>query len=254
MDNKVVLKNIIKKYLSIKGETLALNNINLSIAEDEFVSIVGPSGCGKSTLLSIISGLISPNQGKVLIDNNLVNEIVPQIGYMLQQDYLFDWRTVYENVKLAFEIKKLVKSDTDKKILNILDSYGLTNFINHYPTSLSGGMRQRVALARTLVTNPEILLLDEPFSSLDYQTKLTLEEEMYKILKTEKKTVILVTHDIAEAISMGDRVVILSQRPAVIKKIIKISFPENTTPLEKRNIPKFQKYFDKIWKELDLDV
>lgn len=254
MENVLDLKNVMKKYVSYKGETLAVKDINLSIKKNEFVSIVGPSGCGKSTLLSLIIGLIPPDNGEIYINNVKNSQICPQIGYMLQEDYLFEWRNVYKNVRLGLEIKGMLNKNTGNKINNLLESYGLKGFAKHYPAELSGGMRQRVALARTLATDPEILLLDEPFSSLDYQTKLTLEEEMDRILKREKKTVILVTHDIAEAISMGDRVVVLSKRPAVIKKIVKIDFDEGLTPLQKRNKKIFQEYFNIIWKELDIHV
>ena len=254
MENALVLKNIKKKYVSLKGETLAIKDINLAIKPDEFVSIVGPSGCGKSTLLSIINGLISPDNGSVYINNQKISGISIDIGYMLQEDYLFEWRTVYKNVRLGLEIKNMINKNTDNLIYKLLESYGLKDFAEHYPAELSGGMRQRVALARTLATNPAILLLDEPFSSLDYQTKLTLEEEMDKILKKEKKTVVLVTHDIAEAISMGDRIIVLSKRPAFIKKIVDIDFEDNLTPIEKRNKKKFQYYFEIIWKELDINV
>ena len=251
-DGKVKLKGIEKKYISVKGETLALKNIDLIVKEQEFISIVGPSGCGKTTLLSIISGLIPPDKGEVIIDNKIITEICPQIGYMLQDDYLFEWRTVFENVKLGLEIKNMIDENTGNKIINLLDSYGLKEFADHYPGELSGGMRQRVALARTLATNPEILLLDEPFSSLDYQTKLKLEQEMASILDKYKKTVILVTHDIAESISMSDRIIVLSSRPGRIKNEFTVEFDKKLTPLEKRNVKKFQTYFNKIWKELDI--
>lgn len=253
-DIKVRIKEINKKYISVKGEVPALSDINLTIRKNEYISVVGPSGCGKTTLLSIISGLIPPDRGDVYINSHLVDSICPEIGYMLQEDYLFAWRTVYQNVRLGLEIKGCLSQDTQKNIMKLLDSYGLADFADHYPGELSGGMRQRVALARTLATDPEILLLDEPFSSLDYQIKLTLEEEMAKILHQQQKTVILVTHDIAEAISMADRVVVLSKRPGRIKEIFNIDFPDDLTPLQKRKVKIFQKYFDKIWGELDLDV
>ena len=253
-DEKIKIADVEKKYLSVKGETIALEGINLTVDENQFISIVGPSGCGKTTLLSIISGLIPPDKGKVLINNKELKGICEKIGYMLQEDYLFEWRTVYQNVRLGLEIKGMVDDDSEQKIMNLLKNYGIADFAESYPGDLSGGMRQRVALARTLATDPEILLLDEPFSALDYQTKLTLEEEMANILNKNKKTVVLVTHDIAEAISMSDKVIVLSKRPGRIKKIKEIKFPEKLTPLEKRNIKQFQDYFDAIWKELDIDV
>ena len=253
-DKKIILKNVSKKYQSLQGETPALQNINLTVKKNEFIAVVGPSGCGKSTLLSIISGLVLPDEGSVYIDEKPIESICDKIGYMLQEDYLFDWRTVFENVKLGLEIQNNVNKNTKEKIYKLLKSYGLKDFARDYPGQLSGGMRQRVALARTLIINPEIILLDEPFSSLDYQSKLKLEEEVSEILNEDKKTVVLVTHDIAEAISMADRVIILSKRPGEIKKIIDIDFGENLTPLARRKVKNFQNYFDKIWKELDIDV
>lgn len=190
----------------------------------------------------------------VSINNLLIDGIVSEAGYMLQEDYLFEWRTVYENVRLGLEIKGMITRDTRGRIQSLLQSYGLGDFIDYYPGELSGGMRQRVALARTMATDPEILLLDEPFSALDYQTKLTLEEEMDSILKKQPKTVILVTHDIAEAISMSDKIIVLSRRPAQIKTILKLEFDDQLTPLQKRNVKIFQIYFDEIWRELDIHV
>lgn len=254
LNNIVELINIKKKYISKKEEILAVTDINISVNKNEFISIVGPSGCGKTTILSIISGLIPPDNGKVYVNGKEINNICKDIGYMLQDDYLFEWRTVFENVKLGLEIKNMINENTEDKINQLLGSYGIKKFKDNYPAELSGGMRQRVALARTLAPEPEILLLDEPFSSLDYQTKLTIEEEMSEILRSQPKTVILVTHDIAEAISMSDRVIILSRRPGRIKKVVNIDFDNNLTPLQKRKINTFQTYFDTIWKELDLDV
>ncbi|ACL69902.1 ABC transporter ATP-binding protein [Halothermothrix orenii] len=251
---KVIVKGVEKKYISKKGETQALKDINFSIFENEFISIVGPSGCGKTTLLSIISGLIPPDKGEVYINGKKVKGICPHIGYMLQEDYLLQWRTVYDNIKLGLEIKGRVNKKTEERINKLLAISGLTDFKDFYPKELSGGMRQRVALARTLAPDPDILLLDEPFSSLDYQTKLMMEEELADILNKDQKTVILVTHDIAEAISLSNRVIILSKRPGKIKKIVDIEFEKGLTPLQKRNIKLFQDYFNNIWKELDINV
>ncbi|MFW6409873.1 MAG: ABC transporter ATP-binding protein [Halanaerobiales bacterium] len=247
----VKINNVSKKYLSFKGETQALVDINLNIKKDEFIAIVGPSGCGKTTLLSIISGLLEPDNGEVFIKNKKISDIRPEIGYMLQEDYLFEWRTVYDNVKLSLEIKGLLDENTPELIHNLLAKYDLENFSAYYPSELSGGMRQRVALARTLAPDPEILLLDEPFSSLDYQTKLRLEEEMYETLLHQPRTVLLVTHDIAEAISMSERVIVLSARPGKIKHKTNVQFARDKTPLEKRKVKSFQNYFDSIWRELN---
>lgn len=243
------------KYLTRAGETDAVRDINLQVQENEFISIVGPSGCGKSTILSIIAGLILPTSGNVFLDGKEITGISNRVGYMLQQDFLYEWRTIYKNAILGLEVQKKLTPGNCAKTRELLERYGLKGFENHYPNQLSGGMRQRAALIRTLAVNPEILLLDEPFSALDYQTKLSMEEEMYQILQEQKKTVLLVTHDIAEAISVSNRVVILTQRPAMVKRIIDIEFDEPyLTPLQKREKPRFQRYFNIIWEELDIHV
>lgn len=249
------LHNIGMKYQSLNGEIPALENINMNVREGEFVSIVGPSGCGKSTLLSIISGLLPPTTGSVLIEEEIVKGTSKKIGYMLQKDHLFDWRTITQNVLLGLEIQKAVMSETKEYAEQLLATYGLAEFRNKYPGQLSGGMRQRVALIRTLVTNPQILLLDEAFSALDYQTRLAVNDDIYAIIKKENKTAIMVTHDIAESISMADRVIVLTRRPGTIKSchIIKMKLDERT-PLSSREIPEFQTYFRQIWKELDVHV
>ncbi len=243
------------KYLTKEGETEAVKEFNLQVDKNEFISIVGPSGCGKSTILSLIAGLLQPTIGNIYIDGNSVSRVNNKVGYMLQEDYLYEWRTIYKNAILGLEIQNKLTSENCQQTRELLNKYGLGDFMNHYPDQLSGGMRQRAALIRTLAVDPEILLLDEPFSALDYQTRLSMEEEMYHILQDQKKTVLLVTHDIAEAISMSDKVVILSHRPATVKMILDIEFEEpHLTPLKKREIPKFQRYFNIIWKELDIHV
>jgi len=251
----VEVHNLGMKYQSLNGEINALENINLSVKEGEFISIVGPSGCGKSTLLSLISGLIAPTSGKVLINGKEVLKTSRDVGYMLQKDHLFDWRTIYENVILGLEITKTLTQETKNYALELLRTYGLLEFKDKYPEQLSGGMRQRAALIRTLAVRPQILLLDEAFSALDYQTRLAVTDDIYKIIKKENKTAILVTHDIAESISMADRVVVLTKRPGRIKNIheIKLSCPERT-PLCSREAPEFRYYFNQIWKELDVHV
>ena len=237
------VKNICKTYQSLNGEIEALKNISFDIKEGEYISIIGPSGCGKSTLLSIISGLESKSSGEIYIDG--------KIGYMLQKDNLLEWRTIYKNVLLGLEIQKDNTQENREYVEELLKKYGLYEFKDKYPAQLSGGMRQRVALIRTLAIRPKILLLDEAFSALDYQTRLMVTEDIFKILKAENITALMVTHDISEAISMSDRVIVLSERPAIVKSIHKINFEmENRTPLNCRENPKFSKYFNLMWKEL----
>jgi len=243
--------NIEQKYQAENGEVKAIKNVSFSVGKAEFISIVGPSGCGKSTLLSIISGLLKPTNGEVYINGERIDGISPQIGYMLQKDNLLDWRTIYKNVLLGLEIRGRKTKENLNRVEHLLKTYGLYEFRDKYPAQLSGGMRQRVALIRTLAINPDILLLDEAFSALDYQTRLTVTDDVYRILKREQVTTLMVTHDIPESISMSDRIIILSERPAIIKEILDIEFDiENRTPLNCRNDPKFSKYFNHIWKEL----
>lgn len=251
----VEIHNLCMKYQSLNGEINALQDINLSIDKGEFISIVGPSGCGKSTLLSLVSGLITPTSGSVLINGKEVAGTSDEVGYMLQKDHLFDWRTIQENVLLGLEVRRALTHENKQYVENLLKIYGLYEFKDKYPGQLSGGMRQRAALIRTLAVKPEILLLDEAFSALDYQTRLAVTEDIYTIIKKENKTAILVTHDIAESISMADRVVVLSKRPASIKNIHKVSLScPNRTPLSCREAPEFRQYFNEIWKELDVHV
>lgn len=251
----VKLQNIDMKYHTQNDEIVALENVNFEMFKGEFVGIVGPSGCGKSTLLSIISGLVKPTGGIVYINSREKASPSSNVGYMLQKDHLFDWRTILQNIMLGLEINNRLTSKAREYVMNLLKTYGLFEFRNNYPNELSGGMRQRVALIRTLATTPDILLLDEAFSALDYQTRLLVTEDIYSIIKNENKTSILVTHDIAEAISMCDRIVILSRRPGTIKKIINIKLScQNRTPLSSREAPEFREYFNQIWKELDIHV
>lgn len=243
--NKILkIKNIYKTYQAKNGEIEALKDINFDVEQGEYISIIGPSGCGKSTLLSIISGLEEKNKGQIYIDG--------KIGYMLQKDNLLEWRTIYKNVLLGLEIQKALTEENKSYAIELLKKYGLYEFRNKYPTQLSGGMRQRVALIRTLAIRPKILLLDEAFSALDYQTRLMVTEDIYKILKNENITALMVTHDISEAISMSDRVIVLSQRPATVKNIYTIDFDlKNRTPLNCRENPEFSEYFNLMWKELE---
>lgn len=264
------LKNVALNYYSKNGETMALKDVSFKINDGELISIVGPSGCGKTTILSLISGLIKPTNGEVLINNEPVKSQF--CGYMFQKDHLFDWRTIEKNILLGLEVRKYKNKYGDENIksshfkdrlkqkneqfnldkeyaLSLLKKYGLWEFKDKYPNQLSGGMRQRVSLIRTLALKPEIMLLDEPFSALDFQTRLNLCDDVYKILKSENKTAVLVTHDISEAISMSDRIIVLSKRPAVVKNEHKISLKAET-PLKRREKTGFNVYFNEIWKEL----
>ena len=253
--NKILeLKNISKKYQSKKGEILAINNINMKVKEGEFVAIIGPSGCGKSTLLSIISGLEEKTTGEIYIGGEKIEGISSKIGYMLQKDCLLEWRTIWSNVILGLELKGKINEENKKYVENLLKKYNLYDFKDKYPSELSGGMRQRAALIRTLAVRPKILLLDEAFSALDYQTRIMVTNDIYNILRKEGITAIIVTHDISEAISMSDRVAVLTKRPGTIKDIHKIDFEmENRNPINCRENPKFSKYFNTLWKELGVD-
>lgn len=248
------LRNISKTFQDTNGETMAVKDFSYSFKKGKFVSIVGPSGCGKSTILSIIAGLEEQTSGVILLDNSKLSNRTCNIGYMLQKDYLLDWRTVYKNVLLGLEIKGMLTSDTQNYAQNLLLKYGLSEFKDKFPSQLSGGMRQRVALIRTLAINPDILLLDEAFSALDYQTRLVVTDDVYRIIKAEEKTTIMVTHDIPESISMSDEVIVLSKRPSVIKNVYNIEFDiPNRTPLTCRDNPSFSGYFDQIWHALNSD-
>lgn len=254
-DPIIDIQDLGMKYQSANGEIVALEKINLKVEKGEFICIVGPSGCGKSTLLSLISGLLAPTSGQTLIDGQIAGKTSEKVGYMLQKDYLFEWRTIFENILLGLEIRRRLDREHKAYAQRLLNTYGLSDFKDKYPRQLSGGMRQRAALIRTLATQPEILLLDEAFSGLDYQTRLAVTEDIYSIIKKENKTAILVTHDIAESISMADRVVVLSRRPATIKAVynIELSCPKRT-PICSRDATEFRYYFNNIWKELDVHV
>ena len=252
----VSVENVSLSYFTPERETLALSNISFDINNGEFIAIVGSSGCGKSTLLSLMSGLIKPSQGSISVGGRAVDAPSPRVGYMFQKDTLLEWRTVLENVLIGAELLGLDMSAAKIRAKDLLTRYGLGEFLHAFPAQLSGGMRQRAALARTLCPNPDLLLLDEPFSALDYQIRLALSEEIAAILRAENKTVILVTHDIGEAISMATRVVVMSRRPGRIKSEHHISFPSfgatRPTPLDARKCPEFAGYFQTIWDELDL--
>ena len=254
MEKILEVKNISKKYQSKKEEILAIENINFSVNLGEFVSIIGQSGCGKSTLLSIISGLEEKTTGEIYIEGEKIEGISDKIGYMLQKDCLLEWRTVWSNILFGLEIKGKVEDSSKEYVEKLLKKYNLYEFKDKYPSELSGGMRQRVALIRTLATKPKILLLDEAFSALDYQTRIMVTNDIYGILRKENITALIVTHDISEAISMSDRVIVLTKRPGIIKDIHKIEFNiENRNPINCRESPLFSKYFNTLWKELGVD-
>ena len=255
---KVELRDVNLRYFSTEGETEALSGISFSIAAGEFVSIIGQSGCGKSTLLSLISGILAPTDGAVMVDGVGVSGPSRKIGYMLQQDYLFEWRTILENTLLGAEIQGADPAKSRERAEQLLVKYGLGEFMHHLPRQLSGGMRQRVALARTLCTEPDIVLLDEPFSALDSQTRIALADEVCDILRREGKTAILVTHDIGEAVAMADRVIVLSRRPGRVKSDHRIEYASGDgrrpTPFAARSAPEFNEYFNRLWQELEVHV
>ena len=247
-------KNISKKYQTKEGEVIALKGINFDINEGEFVSIIGPSGCGKSTLLSIIAGLEEKTTGEIYIDGEKVDGTSSKIGYMLQKDCLLEWKDIFSNTMFGLEIKGKKDKESKHYVENLLKKYNLYEFKDKYPSELSGGMRQRVALIRTLAVKPKLLLLDEAFSALDYQTRIMVTNDIYEILRKEKITALMVTHDISEAISMSDRILVLSKRPGTIKDICKVDFEtENRTPINTREDPRFSEYFNTLWKELGVD-
>lgn len=250
MSTLLELKNIGLIYQTIKSETEAIKNINFSIKQGEFISIVGPSGCGKTTILTMIAGLLKQTSGEMLLDGAPITKVSTDVGYMLQRDNLFEWLTVYQNVCVGIKINKNNKCLSKEKLKELLSKYGLSDFEKSKPSELSGGMRQRVSLIRTLALNPKLLLLDEPFSALDYQTRLSVQNDIHSIIKSENKTAILVTHDISEAISMSDKIIVLTKRPGTIKKIIELKFDKNTTPLERRENILFNEYFKTLWEEL----
>ena len=248
------LRQVSLTYQSPDGEIEALKDITFGMEEGEFVSIVGPSGCGKSTLLALIAGLERPDGGAIFVDGEPVTAPSPKIGFMPQRDQLFEWRDIWGNVTLGLQVLRRASPEQQAHTRELLDRYGLAAFSGKRPSQLSGGMRQRCALIRTLATQPRILLLDEPFSALDYQTRLSVSADIYHIIRQEHKTALLVTHDIAEAISMSDRIVVLSHRPAVVRAVHDLGELRNMAPMERRDTPEFRKFFNLIWKDLDVNV
>lgn len=249
---KIELRHVTHLYVSSTRAFMAVKDINLRVEEGEFICLVGPSGCGKTTLLSLIAGLERPTAGKILVEGQVVTGATRQVGYMLQQDYLFNWRTIEENIYLGLDIQGIRTAESEEYALHLLEEMELSDYRKTYPTQLSGGMRQRVALVRTLACQPDILLLDEPFSALDYQTKLKLEDLIIATLRRHKKTAILVTHDLSEAIAMGDRVYILARNPGRISSEMSIPDPiRSELPLIARNLEGFTELFNLVWKEME---
>ena len=246
MNKLIELKNIRKNYYTKEKEILAIKDVTLDVYEGEFLVIVGPSGCGKSTLLNIIGKIDDKTSGEIITKDKL------RIGYMLQNDCLFPWLNILDNCLLGLKIKGELTLDNINYVKELLDTYGLHDFMDNYPSSLSGGMRQRVALIRTLALRPDVLLLDEPFSALDYQTRVRVADDVYKIIKDTHKTVIMITHDIGEACVVADRVVVLSDRPSEVKKIYNIQLTGKSSPINNRKCPEFSIYYDMIWKAIDV--
>lgn len=248
MNNILSIKNLKKIYHTKNSETLAVSNFSYDLKENEFVSIVGPSGCGKSTILSILSGSLKASDGIILKDDSIT------FGYMLQDDCLFEFRTILENCLLGLEIRNQLTKENKEYVISLLEKYGLKDFMNSYPSNLSGGMRQRVALIRTLALKPDILLLDEPFSSLDYQTRLKVSEDVLSIIRAEEKCAIMVTHNLEEALVMSDTVIVLSSRPSHIKNIYKLNWDKSLSTMDKKKTDEFLKFYNLIWKDIDNHV
>lgn len=250
MNNKILeIKNISKSFYTLNGEIKAIEDVSFEVYEGEFLSIVGSSGCGKSTLLNIISYLDTQTSGSFKYSKEK-----PIIGYMLQEDALLPWFNILDNALLGLELKKIKTKENIEYVKSLLNMYGLKDFLYKYPEELSGGMKQRVALIRTLGIKPDILLLDEPFSALDYQSRLAVSKDVYEIIKKEKKTVVMITHDIAEAISLSDRIIVLSKRPCSVKNIYEIKLTNKSDPIKNRQAPEFSKYYEDIWQDLDIST
>lgn len=253
MNELLKLENISLAYQTDSDEIVALKSISFGVYSGEFVAIIGPSGCGKTSVLSIIAGLLKPTGGKVTLGGEKIAKGKNSIGYMLQRDELFPWRTIEENAYLPLEVKKNRSAEEKTKVIDLLKKYGLWEFRKKYPSQLSGGMRQRAALIRTMASSPDLLLLDEPFSALDYQTRLSVCDDLYDIIRKEKKTALLVTHDISEALSTADRIIVLTKRPAKILNIHIIDLDKTKSPLKRREDPRFSKFFERLWRELNYE-
>ena len=255
MNEIVKIDHLTMKYQTKTGEVEAIRDLSFSVYEGEFVSIVGPSGCGKSTLFSVIAGLIPKTSGRLIISGKEINGPSGNIGYMLQNDHLFEWRTILQNVLLCPEIRGKATERVREYALSLLKKYGLGDFVHHYPKELSGGMRQRCALIRTLMVQPDLLLLDEAFSGLDSQTRLAVSEDIYSIIRDESMTALMVTHDIYEALSLSDRIIVLSGRPAEVVADHAVPFAaQEHSPMKRRELPEYNQLFEQIWKELEIHV
>lgn len=249
------IRHVSYAYHTMQGETPALSDITFDVDTGDFIAIVGPSGCGKSTLLNLLAGMLTTESGSILLNGEpLTTDNRRHIGYMLQQDHLLEWRSIFKNILLGLEIRHELTTESKAYARTLLEQYGLGKFADAKPSQLSGGMRQRAALVRTLVLKPDLLLLDEPFSALDYQTRLTVANDIGTIIRKERKTAILVTHDLAEAVSLGDRIIILSKRPGSIRRIVPIEMPPELSPMERRNHDTFKNYFNLIWRELHYET
>ena len=251
MGNILKIEKLKLIYHTKKSETLAVSDLSFTVEKGEFVSIIGPSGCGKTTVLSAVAGLVKKSGGKIFFNEKEIDSSSKNVGYMLQKDHLFEWRTIEKNILLPLEISKTKTRENVEYVNGLIEKYKLKDFKNYYPRQLSGGMRQRAALIRTLALKPELLLLDEPFSALDYQTRLAVCDDVYSIIKQEKKTALLVTHDITEAISLSDKIVVLTERPAKVKSVFKTDFDKNLTPLKRRECKRFGEWFEALYKELN---
>ena len=250
MKNFLSIKELKLIYHTKTTETLAIKDVSFDVDEGEFVSMIGPSGCGKTSVLSLIAGLIERSGGAITFLGEDIKAQSKKIGYMLQKDCLFEWRTIEKNLILPLEISGLKTAENIAYVKELLKKYKLDEFAKYYPSQLSGGMRQRAALIRTLATKPDLLLLDEPFSALDYQTRLAVCDDVYRIIRQENKTAILVTHDITEATSLSDKIIVLSERPSVVKSVYTTDFDKALSPLERRESPGFSKWFETLYKEL----
>lgn len=249
------VRDVVKIFAQRTGgeatQVLALDGVTFQVRDREVVGVVGPSGCGKSTLLGLVAGLIFPTRGEIILDGARVMGPNPKIGFMLQKDLLLPWKTVMDNVELGQKIRRVPKEIRMERTMTLLNKYGLGEFSHKYPWQLSGGMRQRVALARTMAIDPEILLLDEPFSALDFQTRLLLQQDLYNILKESQKTVVLITHDIAEALVMSNRVLVMTKRPGKIKMDLPVELPQTDDLMVRRRSKELSEYFQIIWENLE---
>ena len=251
MKNLLKFEKVSLTYYTKTNETLAIKDLSFNINQGEFVAIIGPSGCGKTSILSLTAGLLKLSGGNITLYNKPITKPDDKIAYMLQKDHLFPWLNIEKNIRLPLKIKGKLNEESIIYANNLIIKYGLEDFRRYYPDQLSGGMRQRAALIRTLCAKPELLLLDEPFSALDYQTRLYVCEDVYKIIRSENKTALLVTHDISEAISLADKVIVLTARPASVYSINEIDLDKNLTPLQRREQPQFSLWFEKLWRELN---